>query len=184
MFLIQVFYLAYNLDQLLFHPKIVHLPIALGVLMPPVALGVLLAWWRGRLPRQTWIVVIALQATLVGTGFLALESGEADEEIVERVVAEAPIEAHEEAAEVFFWASVGVLGLMLVGGLLPRRAARLSVATAAVLGTLVVLGLGYRTGEAGGQLVYRHGAAQVHVHSGSGVQSPATRTGHADDDDD
>jgi len=38
------------------------------------------------------------------------------------------------------------------------------------VGTLVVLGLGYRTGQAGGGLVYRHGAAQAsmrrHYHRG------------------
>jgi hypothetical protein len=42
--------------------------------------------------------------------------------------------------------------------------------------------LGYRTGEAGGRLVYEHGAAQVYVAPG-GV-SPVDKIGDSDEDDD
>jgi hypothetical protein len=34
------------MDTLLFHPKLVHVPMALGVLTPLIAGGLLLAWWR------------------------------------------------------------------------------------------------------------------------------------------
>ena len=34
------------MENLLFHPKVVHIPIALAGLMPLVAGGVLVAWWR------------------------------------------------------------------------------------------------------------------------------------------
>lgn len=141
------------------HPKLVHLPIALAVLMPLITTGLLLAWWRGALQRRTWIVVIALQAMLVGSGFLAMRSGEADEERVEQTVSKTAIHAHEEAAEGFVFASAGVLVLALGAGLIRRERAALALGAATVAGTLVVLALGYRTGEAGGELVYRHGAA-------------------------
>ena len=36
----------------------------------------------------------------------------------------------------------------------------------ALLGTLIVFGLGYNVGEGGGNLVYEHGAARVHVANG------------------
>jgi hypothetical protein len=155
------------MDTLLFHPKLVHVPMALGILMPLVAGGLLVAWWRGWLPARAWVLAIALQTLLVGSGALALRSGEAEEDRVENIVAERLIEAHEEAAEAFVWASGGVLGVMLLAMALSARRAGAATALVATLGTLVVLGLGYRTGQAGGDLVYRHGAAQAYVGSGT-----------------
>lgn len=160
------------MEALLFHPKVVHIPIALGVLMPLVAGGLLLAWWRTWLPARAWVLAVALQAVLVGSGLLALKTGEAQEERVERVVAERLIEEHAEAAEVFVWASGGVLGLMLLALLLSARRAGTATAAVATLGTLVVFGLGYRTGQLGGGLVYRHGAAQAYVGAGATPGAP------------
>ncbi|MCA9619653.1 MAG: hypothetical protein KC731_11525 [Myxococcales bacterium] len=166
--------------DMLFHPKLVHVPMALGVLMPLVAAGLLLAWWREWLPARAWILAVALQAALVGSGVLALRSGEAEEERVEQVVAERLIEAHEETAEVFVATSGGVLVLMLLAAALASRRPGLPTAGVATLGTLVVLGLGYRTGQAGGSLVYEHGAAQVYVGQ-AGAAAP--RGAQRDDDD-
>ena len=150
------------MDAPFFHPKLVHIPIALGLLMPLIASGLLLAWWRNWLSRRAWAMAVALQAILVGSGIAAMRSGEAEEERVDKVVSERFIEAHEEAAEAFVWGSGGVLGLMLLAGMLGARRPGLPLAAAATLGTVVVLVLGYRTGQAGGSLVYEHGAAQVY----------------------
>jgi hypothetical protein len=176
------------MDALLFHPKMVHVPMALAVLMPLVAGGLLLAWWRGWLPRRTFAVALALQAVLFTSGLVALRSGEAEEERVERVVPEAAIEAHEEAAEAFVWAGGGALALMALALALGSTRAGLPLAAAATVVTLGVLGLGVRTGEAGGDLVYKYGAAQVHTAS-SGADAPVAgkrgshvRGGHHDDD--
>jgi len=168
------------------HPKLVHLPIALAVLMPLITTGLLLAWWRGALQRRTWIVAIALQTMLVGSGLLAMRSGEADEERVESTVSKTAIHAHEEAAEGFVFASAGVLALTLGAGLIRRERAALAIGGTAVAGTLVVLALGYRTGQAGGELVYRHGAAAALAteQGAQPVQPPAAATGghHHNDD--
>jgi hypothetical protein len=172
------------MDSLLFHPKIVHLPIALGVLMPLLASGLLLAWWRGWLPRRAWIIAVAFQGILLLSGVLALRTGEADEERVEAVVAERAIEAHEEAAEAFVWGSGGVLLLMLIPILAGGRRFAVPVAAAAVLGTVVVLGLGYRTGQAGGSLVYEHGAAQAYAAGSNGAAGQGPIVGGHDNDDD
>lgn len=160
------------MDQLLFHPKVVHLPMALAVLMPVVAGGALLAWWQRWLDRRTWVGVVLLQAVLVGSGAVAMNTGEREEERVEQVVAEERIEAHEEAAEAFVWASAAVLLLMAVPLVLAEGRARHAVSIGAFVGTLIVFGLGYQTGEAGGRLVYEHGAAQAYVTNG-GVAVPA-----------
>ena len=169
------------MDTLLFHPKLVHVPMALGVLMPIIAGGMLVAWWRNWLPRQAWRIAIGLQLLLLGSGMLALRSGEAEEHRVERVVEERFIEEHEEAAELFVWASGGVLALMLLAGALGSRRSALPTATAATLGTLLVLGLGYRTGQAGGSLVYEHGAAQAYSRAGP-AGAKATLSDERDDD--
>lgn len=178
------------MESLFFHPKVVHIPIALAVLMPLLAGGVLLAWWRQWLPVKSWALVVLLQAILLGSGIVAMQTGEAEEERVERVVSERVIEQHEEAAEVFVWASGGVLALMLLALAVRRGKAGLPTAGLATLGTLAVLGLGYRTGQAGGDLVYRYNAASVyagpdHGAGSSPVASPSRYggEGHQDDDD-
>lgn len=165
------------MDELFFHPRMVHIPIALGALMPLVAAGLLLAWWRKWLPRRGWLVALGLQAILVGSGVVALRTGEAHEERVERVVAKRFIHRHEEAAEVFVWTAGAVLGVMVLALALPSRRWRLALATAAVVGTLVDFGLGYRTGQLGGELVYVHGAAEAHLPG-----SPRASTGGVSSD--
>jgi hypothetical protein len=169
------------MDALLFHPKVVHIPMALGVLMPLIAGGLALAWWRGWLPWRAWLVAVGLQAVLLASGVVALRTGEAEEDRVERIVSESLIEAHEEAAEVFVWGSGAVLAMMLAAAAFNQKRSGLPTAAVATLGTLVVLGLGYRTGQAGGSLVYEHGAAQVYTTSGPGDArtAPAPR---GDDD--
>ena len=151
------------MDELLFHPKMVHMPLALGMLMPLVAGGLLLAWWREWLPARAWVIAVVLQALLVGSGFAAMRSGEAEEHRVEKVVDKDFVHQHERAAENFVWASVAVLLLMALAlPLLSRRTGSIAAAIA-TLGTLVVLALGYRTGQAGGELVYRHGATRAYL---------------------
>lgn len=171
------------MDALFFHPKLVHLPMALGVLMPLVAGGLLLAWWRNWLPSRAWLLAVGLQVILLGSGVLALRTGEAEERRVERVVAERLIERHEEAAEAFVWASGVVLAIMLLGSAFKSQKAGLPLAAAATAGTLVVFGLGYRTGHAGGSLVYEHGAAQAYV-TGSTSSTSTARTAPPLDRDD
>jgi hypothetical protein len=168
------------MQDLLFHPQMVHVPFALGVLMPLVAGGFLFAWWRKWLPPRAWFAAVVLQAILLGSGLLALRSGEVEEDRVERVVDERLIEAHEEAAEGFVVASGVVLAVMLIGAAFSSRKAGLPIAAAATLGTLIVLGLGYRTGRAGGSLVYEHGAAQAYA----GASSPRVGTPARVADDD
>ncbi|MBK8011754.1 MAG: hypothetical protein IPK13_10400 [Deltaproteobacteria bacterium] len=65
------------MDTLFFHPKIVHVPMALGILMPFIAGGIALAWWRKWLPARTWVLAVVLQSVLVASGIVALQTGEA-----------------------------------------------------------------------------------------------------------
>lgn len=172
------------MNQLPLHPAIVHLPLALAALLPLVGAALLVAILRNWLPRRAWAFAAALQFLLVGSGVLALRTGEADQERVERVVAEAAIEAHEEAAEAFVWAGAGVLVLALLPLLLRSSRAAMMAAAATTAGSLLVLGLGYRVGEAGGELVYRHGAAAAFATPASPSESPGPLPARGDDDDD
>lgn len=143
------------------HPAIVHLPIALAILIPGLALLGMILISKGFLPVRAWGLVVLLQVLLLGSGWLALETGEDQEERVERVVAESHIEDHEEAAERFLLFTG--LGLLALGtGLLPERAGT----TGRVVGVLAAVGVfaaGVSVGHTGGDLVYKHGAASAYV---------------------
>lgn len=151
------------MDLLPLHPKIVHLPIALAVLMPVMSAGLLAAWRAEFLPRRTWIIAVLLQGVLLASGIAGLRTGETEEDRVERVVAEQRIEAHEEAAERFVWAAGAVFVLAVAAAALRDEGHARRVAIATTLGTLLVLFLGYRTGETGGRLVYQYGAANAYL---------------------
>ena len=144
------------------HPALVHVPLGLAFALPFVTAGLAIALWRGLVPRRAWMVAIALQAMVVAAGVLALRSGEREEDRVARVVGKPPIEAHEEAAEAFVWGAGFVLAVTVAGLLVPATAVA-AVAAVATAGTLAVAVLGYRAGEAGGELVYVRGAASAYV---------------------
>lgn len=168
--------------ELPLHPKIVHLPIALAILMPLLSTGLLLAIWRDWLQRRVWVLVAAGQLLLVGSGVLALRTGEADEGRVERTVPEAVIERHEAAAEQFVWAGGILLALSLAPLLFARKRAILLAGAATCVGTFVVLGLGYAVGQGGGEIVYGHGGAAAFAQP-SGASPQTNRPGRGDDDD-
>jgi len=143
------------------HPALVHLPLALAVLLPLFAILGALVLASERLPHVTWAVIVLLQLLLVGSAWLAVQSGEREEERVERTVAEAPIEEHEERAETLLrLAGVGVL-LSVLGGLggVGGQVGRAGFAAF----SLVILVAAVRVGHTGGELVYQHGAASEYV---------------------
>jgi uncharacterized membrane protein len=151
------------------HPAVVHLPIALAVLIPVLAAAFVLAIATGLLPARAWLLVVLLQIGLAASAWVAIETGDADEERVERVVAEQYIEPHEEAAEQLLIAAA-VTALLMAVGLLPERLGR-TARIAGTLAALVVFVSAVRVGHSGGELVYRHGAA-------SAFTGPRAETGH------
>jgi hypothetical protein len=172
--------------DVLMHPKLVHIPVTLAILMPFLAGGVFLAWLRGWFPRRTWIIVAILQGVLAVSAFTALKSGEVDEEIVENVVSEDAIEEHAEYAEKFLIAGIIVFLLAAAGAAIPKEGIARGFAGTALLGTLIVFWLAYETGEHGGKLVYELGAANAHIAaSGAAIPVPGMgESGDSDDDDD
>lgn len=166
------------------HPSIVHVPLGLAFVLPLVAAGFAIALWRRAVPRSAFLVVFGLQAVLVGAGVVAMKLGERDEKRVERVVAERLVEAHEERAEAFVWTAALVLAGAAAVLVVPARAAG-GLAAAVAAGTLAVAALGAAAGHAGGELVYRHGAASAYLPGGApeAAGGPVSAGRHADDDD-
>jgi len=143
------------------HPAVVHFPIALAAIIPLFAALILLAIRSGRTAPLTWAVVVLMQALLVGSAWLAHETGEDQEERVEKVLEERHIEEHEEAADWVLW--MGAAGLAAAAlGLAGGSAGAWARAGALIL-SLATLGAAVRTGHSGGELVYRYGAANAYV---------------------
>jgi uncharacterized membrane protein len=162
------------------HPAIVHLPVALALLAPLAALAGLAAIRAGWLPARAWVAVVLLYALLAGSAWLAVETGEAEEEKVERVVSERFIEGHEEAAERFL-AIAAVAFVVSAGGLLRGRFGGVGRAVTIAAGA-AALASAVAVGHSGGELVYRHGAASAYLERPAPVAA-ATRGAARHDDD-
>jgi uncharacterized membrane protein len=152
------------------HPAVVHLPITLAVLIPALAILATLLIHGGFLPSRTWGLVVLLQALLVGSGWLALETGEEEEERVEEIVAERHIETHEDAAKRFVWIAAAGLAVGALGPLNGRAGA--IGRAAGTLASLAVLAAGVYVGHSGGELVYKYGAASAYLDAPAGAGAP------------
>ena len=154
------------------HPAVVHFPIVFVVVLPFIAAGALWAIRRGANARRAWLAPLVLAAGLAASAFVAVQSGQAQGERVERVVRESAVDGHEEAAELFLVLSVALLGVAGVG--MAKGTVGQAARLVAMVGSLGLLGAGYRVGTSGGELVYRHGAANAYVQAGpSTAPSPA-----------
>lgn len=156
------------------HPLIVHFPIVLAILLP---ISVVVALWvvrKGATPRRAWAVPLTVAAALTLSAWVATETGESQEDRVERVVPRRALHGHEEAADRFLVLS-GVLLLVTAGGLARGtvgRAARY-VSAAGALGLVVAAA---QVGHSGGTLVYRHGAASAYTEPRAGDSPEVGRT--------
>lgn len=143
------------------HPLVVHFPIVLVTLLP-ISVGIAL-WMirKGTTPRRVWAVPVALAAALALSAWVATETGESQEDRVERVVARGALHGHEEAAERFLVLS-GVLVLVTAAGLSRGNVGRAARLVSAV-GALGLVAAGVQVGHSGGSLVYREGAANAYT---------------------
>jgi uncharacterized membrane protein len=162
------------------HPALVHLPIGLALALPVVAVGLALALWRNLLPRRAWAVAAALQLLLLAGGLAAFQAGRKESDRVEKIVGEKAVDDHEERAEAFLWGA-GIVAAVSAAVLFVPAGAAVPLAALAAAGTLVVAGLAFWTGKAGGALVYERGAASAYLKAAPA--SPAAGS-HAGEDDD
>ena len=164
------------MNELPLHPALVHLPLGVGLVAPLVAAFLLFAWSRGA-PKRGWLLAAALQGVVFIGALAAMQAGEEDEERVEHAISEEALHEHEELGESFVTLSGIVFALAVLPLFLRRERLAQGLAAASVLGGLGLAGLGVAVGEAGGELVYVHGAGAAW--SGGGAVAPD----HDDDND-
>jgi uncharacterized membrane protein len=143
------------------HPLVVHFPIALTFILPVLILAFAFMIRTQKMSSHAWLIIIGLQLTTVVTGYIAIETGETDEKIAERVVSKKLIHEHEEAAKVF----VGVAVLALVSSIAVffiRKDFQFKMYIAIMMLNLIAVILVWRAAHSGGELVYLHGAASAH----------------------
>jgi hypothetical protein len=168
------------------HPSVVHVPLGLAFVLPLLAGGLAVGWWRRAVPRSAFALLVALQALLVAGALVAAQLGERDEKRVEPLVGKGAIEAHESRAEAFVWAGGVVLAGAIAVLVVPAGAVT-AVAGAVAAGTLAVAALGVAVGEAGGELVYRRGGAAAYAavgaaRGGSAVPAEGRGERHGEND--
>jgi uncharacterized membrane protein len=144
------------------HPAIVHFPIVLVFLLPVFAIGAIWAIRRGTSPVRAWLIPLGFSAALALSSWVAVETGEAQADKVEKIVPHAAMDAHEDAGELFLTMS-GVLVLIVGAGFLPGVIGR-SARVATVAGAVGLAVFSVRVGSTGGELVYDHGAASAYAH--------------------
>ena len=165
------------------HPAIVHFPVVLAILVPVAAVLALVLVERGAVSvRVGWGAVVGLALLLTGSSWLALETGEQQEERVERTVGEGPLDAHAARGQQFL-AFAGVTLALSAFGLARGRLGRGARAVGTVA-TLALIPLGVRVGHSGGQLVYQHGAGSAYTATARGGQAAAVDEHESDEDHD
>jgi len=145
-----------------FHPSVVHLPIVISFILPILILIFSLMIKKNAMGAKAWLVIVGLQFFTTGTGYLALETGEVEEDVVERIVAKKLIGEHEEAAELFVGSTVIAL-VLGISAFFIRREFQFKIQMALVLISFISAYLAFRAGKLGGELVYKHGAAQAYI---------------------
>ena len=143
------------------HPALVHLPIGLSLVLGFVLAA--LAWLSraDTAPRAIWWVGVLL-ASIVAASALASSSAGEDEALRLRdVVPHAAIEAHDDAAGAFTFASVIVAALSLVAGVAAKPRVRRALQITAAASAFLLIPLSLRTGYLGGVLVWVHDATRA-----------------------
>jgi uncharacterized membrane protein len=159
------------------HPAVVHFPIVFTFLLPLAAGFAIWRIRRGAQVLRAWPLTVVLAAALSISAWVAVETGERDEDGAERIVGDAPMHGHEEAAERFLLLSGGLLAVA-GAGLLRGRVGALTRLAAAV-GAVGMVAVGAQVGHSGGELVYRHGAASAHVPGGNTVGDAPVEVGRS-----
>jgi uncharacterized membrane protein len=149
------------------HPAIVHFPVVLAFLLPISAVVAIWTIRKGSRATRAWLAPLSIAAALALSSWVSVETGESQDEKVERVVQEQPLDAHEEAAEAFLTGSAVVL-VIAAAGLFRGRIGTASRIATTIGAVGLVAGAAY-VGHTGGQLVYKYGAASAYASpSGAG----------------
>ncbi|MGE0867520.1 MAG: DUF2231 domain-containing protein [Kofleriaceae bacterium] len=145
------------------HPKLVHIPIALCIVMPMMLTLVWMGIRRGWFTSRTWLLCAVLQGALFVSSVAALQSGKNDGDKVEGYASEEALQTHANRASWFVYIAGFNLALSSGVALLPlARPRRQLLGAIAIAGSLGATYAGYLVGDAGGRLVYVANASDAH----------------------
>lgn len=147
-----------------FHPVIVHIPLVISLIMPILVLIFAVMIKLNKLSPRGWLVIIGFQLMTTISGYVALESGEIEEDIVEKIVDKKYINEHENAAEIYVGSTVLVLVFCIAVFFISEKL-QLKMQILIALLAIASSALGYRAGKYGGELVYKYGAASAYLNS-------------------
>jgi uncharacterized membrane protein len=150
------------------HPAVVHFPIAVTFLLPVLIVVFAMMIRANKMTPKGWLIIVGLQLAVVISGYVSLETGETEEHKVEKVISKSLIHEHEEAAEIFVGSTVIALVLSIAAFFIRKEIGFKLKLGIAVL-TLISCYLAYRTGELGGELIYKHGGASAYGDETSGL---------------
>lgn len=154
-----------------FHPAIVHFPIVVATLLPFLVLIFAYMIKINKMTPRGWLMIIGLQLFVTITGYVSLESGEIEEDMVSKIVDKSFIHEHESAAEIFVGSSV-ILLVLTVAAFFLRAEFQFYLKLGIALLGLVSGYLAFRAGRLGGDLVYKHGAAAVYANMNQTEAAP------------
>ncbi len=145
------------------HPKIVHVPMALCLLMPMVGMLIWFGVRRDWFTPRVWLIAAFLQGATLAGGLAALQTGGEDGEKVEGYASEEALTTHEDRASWFLYVAGANFLLCGVTFLLQRdRGLQQRIGAFAIVGLLAGTYAGIRVGDAGGRLVYIGNATDAH----------------------
>ncbi|MDQ3336288.1 MAG: hypothetical protein M4D80_14060 [Myxococcota bacterium] len=142
------------------HPKLVHVPIALCILMPMIASLIWFGIRRGWFSPRTWLIAVVLQGAMAVGGLAALQTGLDDAAKVEGYASEEALATHE--ARGYWFVYVAAANLVLCGGAFVLQRRQQLLGGLVIVGTLASAYAGYLVGDAGGRLVYIGNASDAH----------------------
>lgn len=143
------------------HPFLAHIPLVLSLLMPFVLWTAVVLIAKEKASPKAWWPTVILQIVVVVSAYIALSSGEGEEDLVAQYVSKKFIGQHENMAEVFSGLSVILLGVMIVINFVQEKLAKHLRLIAAVF-SIVPLGVGLYAGRLGGEIAYAQGGAEAY----------------------
>ncbi|MDH5718427.1 MAG: hypothetical protein OEZ22_12445 [Spirochaetia bacterium] len=152
------------------HPMIIHLPLGLMFIVPVI---LYLLWVKNKenaneplIKNGIWQILASVVTIMLIGSIAAMISGEADEEIVEKLISESIIEGHEDMAKIFTISVFILTALSLSLAFLKDNLRKLTIKIL-LLFSVIVIALGGLTGKKGGELVYQHKAANAFGNAGN-----------------
>lgn len=148
--------------QVPFHPVVVHFPLAVTFVMPVLVFIFAYMIKLNKMNPKGWLIIVGLQLAVVISGYVALETGETEEDKVEKVLDKTYIHEHEESAEIFVGSTVIALVLSVAAFFIRKDLGHPIKLSMGFIG-LICCFLAYRAGHLGGEILYKHGGAAAYL---------------------